>query len=485
MLALGSITSLIIIYSGWTARQVTRDIEEVRQQIFPENTMAIEIRGLAGQAIAIFNAAKAAGSDSELGKATPIHDQVLRLLDELKKLNAQSADDTAVIVTLADAYSQSREAGLRMVEASVNQEYAEEAEWARTFDAENKKLLTILADIVAQSSAKHEEAMNGVLSGSAALVRMLLTSFVVLTIVGMLVLYMISRMSARLKSIADESASAASSLLEAMGHIAAMSSQLADKTSSSAAALDEVSSTFEVVNRQVRENADLARDAEASSREVLQTSNRSGESVKKVVESMQAMTGAGKEISSLVKVIENIAFQTNILALNAAVEAARAGDAGAGFAVVAGEVRNLASRTAEASKQVTEQIARLEETIGQGSLLVNDLEAAFPQVDKASHSVSGQMAKIIETSDLQSESQQQMGTALQSISSTVESLAAMSEESSGTVQEVRDQVERLDRQVEGLLIFWEGARQGRQKGHSPPPAAGNSPDRALFLPDRQ
>ena len=176
---------------------------------------------------------------------------------------------------------------------------------------------------------------------------------------------------------------------------------------------------------------------------------------------MVEMAAADREISSLVKVIEDIAFQTNLLALNAAVEAARAGEAGAGFAVVADEVRNLAMRATDASKQVSTLIEKLDSKIKQGETVVTELKETFPQVTTSSEQVATQTAKIIENSTNQAENQNQVKASLASIDSSVQSLAAMSEESSATVAEIQNQVENINALADGLMIFWEGSSAHR------------------------
>ncbi|MDH4322354.1 MAG: methyl-accepting chemotaxis protein, partial [Desulfobulbaceae bacterium] len=254
----------------------------------------------------------------------------------------------------------------------------------------------------------------------------------------------------------SETSSAVNALYTAIASVAQMADQLALETSSSAASLDEISTTFEIMSKESAANVELARAADALAKEVLTRATSSGEAVDRAVDSMDSMAEVGKAITSLVKVIENIAFQTNLLALNAAVEAARAGEAGMGFAIVADEVRNLAGRTAEASQQVTTHVGRLGEQVQLGSKVVEGLAAVFPEVQKASGSVAGEMGKIIESSDRQNEIYSQIRTAMTTIDQTVQSLAAMSEESSGTVQEVKEQAQRLQCQMEELVVFWEG-----------------------------
>lgn len=455
LVALGLISSLIVLFAVFAVNKIASEVKEVKLEVFPQAKVAIEMRGKVGQMVAKLNMAKAAASERALEEAAPLHEQIFVLLDTLKEL-AVSPTAMAETENLRKLYETSYQSGCLMVEASVEQEFEEEAERAVVFDDHNQKLFAAIGAIVDNRSARHARAMDHVQVLTNQMKRNLLVSFAVMTVMGFFILYLISRMSQQLERISTESASAVDALYLAIASVAQMADQLALETSSSAASLDQISTTFEVMSKESTANVELARNADHLAQEVLNQASSSGEVVNRAVDSMDSMTEVGKAISSLVKVIENIAFQTNLLALNAAVEAARAGEAGMGFAVVADEVRNLAGRTAETSHQVTTHVGRLDEQVQLGAEVVGGLAEVFPEVQKASVSVAGEMGKIIDSSDRQAETYTQIRDAMATIDQTVQSLAAMSEESSGTVQEVKEQAQRLQCQMEELVVFWEG-----------------------------
>ena len=455
-LLLFTVAGAIIFYALLATREFNREVKKVSRQVYPETKIAIEIKGHVTNVIEKFNVSRAAGTEGELANIEKIDKEIAALLERLLNLNRENPEGSKQIEAVRGIYRASFEAGSQMVAASVAQAYAEEAAWTEKFDAGNKNLLQSLHDIVEASSMSHNSAMDHILQVSRQLNLVLLFSLAVMILLSAMIFYMISLISRQLAGMGVESTQATGGLLEAVANINAMSVQLASETSSSSAAVEEIVASMDQLTEQARDNQEAARTADSEANNLHETAIRSKKSMEDVVAAMQAMAEADKEISSLVKSIENIAFQTNLLALNAAVEAARAGAAGAGFAVVAGEVRNLASRTTETSSQVASIIQRLDEKVAAGVTMVDNLQSSFGEMNSGSDSVVRQMAKIIETGKRQAETEEKIREALTAIDDMVQSQAAMSEEGSATVQDVKEQVETLHQMMEKLMRFWEG-----------------------------
>ncbi len=462
---LWALSTFLILFALYSINSLRKDVETVSDQVYPLTKLAIEMEGLVGQVVEKFNVAKAAASTSRLSEIDPLNNRVEELLAELAPLSQASTDekiaDSAPL--LQKAYQASYETGTEMVKASIDMDFAKEGDLGREFDAHNQMMLNTLEEVVEISSNLHQSSMGHILQVFGGLTTAMTISFVLLAAIGIICFWLLSSMSRHLANISEESSTVATSLLTSMSYIKEMTNQLSIASSSSATNLDEISSTSGHMAGRARDNLDVARSSEDSTKEVLQTAVESDKAIKDVVTAMGEMIAADKKISSLVRDIEEIAFQTNLLALNAAVEAARAGEAGAGFAVVADEVRRLAGRATVAAQKVGDLIGRLDSKIHQGEKVVTALENTFPRVHESSSAVAEKMAKIITNSSEQSTNLDQVNQAIVSIDSSVQSLAAMSEEGSATVNEITDQVAALNKLMDQLIIFWEGKSPSRRQ----------------------
>ena len=205
-------------------------------------------------------------------------------------------------------------------------------------------------------------------------------------------------------------------------------------------------------------NAENANQADTLMKKVTQVVGSANESMDKLTVSMQDITKASEETSNIVKTIDKIAFQTNLLALNAAVEAARAGESGAGFAVVANEVRNLAMRAADAAKNTTRLIEGTVAKIETGSHLVRTINKAFGKVTASIEKVGGLVANISDASREQSDGIDQVNIAISEMGKVVQQNAAHSEESAASAEEMNAQANRHKCLVKDLTKMVTGKR---------------------------
>ncbi len=170
--------------------------------------------------------------------------------------------------------------------------------------------------------------------------------------------------------------------------------------------------SMEQLTATVGQNADNARQASELAKNAVTTAQAGGVQVSTMTHTMQEIATSSQKIGDIISVIDGIAFQTNILALNAAVEAARAGEQGRGFAVVAGEVRNLASRSAQAAKEIKGLIEESVNRVQQGSKLVNNAAATMTDIVSSVTRVNDIMGEIASASEEQRRGIEQVAQAV-------------------------------------------------------------------------
>ncbi|WP_276642586.1 methyl-accepting chemotaxis protein [Siccibacter turicensis] len=234
--------------------------------------------------------------------------------------------------------------------------------------------------------------------------------------------------------------------------ISAGNNSLSSRTEEQAAALEQTAASMEELTATVKLNADNAREASKLADTASVTAGRGGNLVDDVVKTMDGISLSSKKIAEITTVINSIAFQTNILALNAAVEAARAGEQGRGFAVVAGEVRNLASRSADAAKEIETLIADSVSRVEKGSSLVNEAGQTMSAILKSVTDVTVIMKQIAEASEEQSKGISQVGIAVTQMDGVTQQNASLVEQVSAAAAALEVQTQALQSSVQKFRL---------------------------------
>ncbi|HGJ4479521.1 TPA: methyl-accepting chemotaxis protein II [Salmonella enterica subsp. diarizonae] len=234
--------------------------------------------------------------------------------------------------------------------------------------------------------------------------------------------------------------------------IAAGNTDLSSRTEQQASALEETAASMEQLTATVKQNADNARQASQLAQSASDTARHGGKVVDGVVNTMHEIADSSKKIADIISVIDGIAFQTNILALNAAVEAARAGEQGRGFAVVAGEVRNLASRSAQAAKEIKALIEDSVSRVDTGSVLVESAGETMTDIVNAVTRVTDIMGEIASASDEQSRGIDQVALAVSEMDRVTQQNASLVQESAAAAAALEEQASRLTQAVSAFRL---------------------------------
>jgi methyl-accepting chemotaxis protein len=234
-----------------------------------------------------------------------------------------------------------------------------------------------------------------------------------------------------------------SQVAAAASQVSSASNSLAEGASEQAASLEETSSSLEEMSSMTTQNAKSAQDAKSLADEMKTAADSSAEQMKEMQQAMDAIKESSAGISQIIKTIEDIAFQTNILALNAAVEAARAGEVGAGFAVVAEEVRNLAQRSAESAKETASKIEGAVHNSDRGVTLSGKVAESLNTIVEKARSMDALVSEIANASAEQDKGIGQLTTAVQQMDKVTQSNASSAEESASASEELNAHAEAL------------------------------------------
>jgi len=258
-------------------------------------------------------------------------------------------------------------------------------------------------------------------------------------------------------------------VMQATDHVAAAGSQIASASQSlasgaseQAAGLEEIASSSTELASMTRSAAGHAGDALTAAQQTQREAEQGTERMAHLTEAVQEILAGSQDMAKIVKTIEEIAFQTNLLALNAAVEAARAGDSGRGFAVVAEEVRALALRSAEASRNTAALIERSLATVQRGVSLNSDVTRSLASIAEHAQGVARVIGDVAATAAEQAQGVAQIEGAVDELNGATQQIASNAEESASTAQELASQAEML-RSVVGQFVL---AQATHESGHA-------------------
>jgi len=261
-------------------------------------------------------------------------------------------------------------------------------------------------------------------------------------------------------------------------------SSLAKSAIEQSGAVEEITATITEIAIQAKQNAQNVNRAQEHSKEVQSFADESNEKMKNMLDAMSSISAAANDIHTIIKLIDTIAFQTNILALNASVEAARAGKEGKGFAVVANEVRDLAGKCAKAVKETGELIETTTKKVKIGTQIADETAKALSRISKAVEADIPLMESIGTASDEQSIGIEQVNIAIEQVARITEKNSMFAEDSVVSSEQFKSQAILLKELVGKYRIskdYFEKAE--RELGaEMKTPQRNNSEDKDIFIP---
>lgn len=240
---------------------------------------------------------------------------------------------------------------------------------------------------------------------------------------------------------------AAEQIAQGSYKIADASKNLADGATAQASAIEQITASVSKIADKSKNNAAEVNDVQKLIIDADSAIRSANEKMQEMMTAMKEIKSGSEDIQKIIKVIDDIAFNTNILALNASVEASRAGEHGKGFVVVAEEVRNLAGRSAEASKQTADMIENSIQRVQKGSKLADDTRNALQIISELVERITVSGNIIARTSDEQAASASQIDSALMQISQITQTNSATSEECAAASEELSAQTRTLNTQI--------------------------------------
>lgn len=242
-------------------------------------------------------------------------------------------------------------------------------------------------------------------------------------------------------------AGAAGMVVQAAGEVATGNNDLSSRTQTQAASLERTSSAMEQMTAAILQTADNAQQARALAENTQQAAGSGVALMDQTVQAMREIGEANERITSIVSLIDSIAFQTNLLALNAAVEAARAGEHGRGFAVVAGEVRSLAQKAADAARDIKSLIGQTVGKIEAGDQLVAQTVAAFADIQTRLTDTDKAIGAIAQAMGEQRSGVEQVNRSVAELDESTQQNAALVEETSAAAETMRGQAQEVQERI--------------------------------------
>ena len=400
----------------------------------------------------------------DLSEKEELQKQITQLREAYDKASAELDKTEATEAGLElrqrikDSAAETRPKNNKIIEFALAGNNAEGLKVLNEAEAGIQEWLGLLDEAVElQNDSNTQEADNASRTNQSILL-LIIALGTASIIIGIIAAYFITRgITKPVNHIVNSLEEGAQQVASASNQLSATSQQLAEGNAEQASSIEETSSTLEESASMVRQNSENTKQAALLAAQTKTSSDKGNQDMLDMMSSMTEIKKSSDQIAKIIKVIDDIAFQTNILALNAAVEAARAGDAGMGFAVVAEEVRNLAQRSAQSAKDTAAIIESNIELSEKGVGVAKKVGESLQEINVQAKKVNELMDEIAAASQEQSQGISQINKAISQMEKVTQQNAANAEESASASEELSSQAQNLREIVQQLSLLVNGA----------------------------
>jgi hypothetical protein len=418
---------------------------EIMKERFAKMATVSEIDALARDAHRNSSVALFDRDLAMIGEAAPRVEEIIAKLDEITPLVHQPKN-LALLKATREAAMLAQKAAQDLAEALIR-----ESDHGREWTAAGLVLIAAIDKVVDLGTAGTDTASTGVVDTMRRGVLMVVSGVAICLLVGAAAAWILGyKLTRVLRGIALALTTGAEHSSAAARQVSESSKALAEGASAQAASLEETSASLEQMSGVAERNSEHASATRELAAATRTEADAGAGQARELIEAMDAIRKSSDEITRIIKTIDEIAFQTNILALNAAVEAARAGEAGAGFAVVAEEVRNLAQRSAVAARDSAGKIEAANAVSTRGATVSARVGETLQSIHQKATRVSELVGEMASANGEQSESLRQINAAMTQMDSLTQSGAASSEETASAAQQMNAQSQELLSAVEEL-----------------------------------
>ncbi len=255
-----------------------------------------------------------------------------------------------------------------------------------------------------------------------------------------------------MKDLISQTKKSALTVVGGVRHMSEGNQELSQRTQQQAATVEQTSATVEELVSNVNQNAANTQRADSLSKEAVAVAVEGGETVARTTQAMNDIAEGSRKIVEMMDLINEITFQTNLLSINAAVEAARAGEQGRGFAVVANEVRNLANRSSDASKDIQNLVRNIMNEVNTGKEWVSELENGFKRIIQTIKQVSDALSEVSLATQDSSRGIEQIGQGVEELSDVTEDNAALVDELASATEQLNEKAGLLQSMTEKFIL---------------------------------